>query len=176
MSPRVSLPLLAGATLLASCTTTGGTRTSPLATAPLLSATGQPMGEARLVAAGNGIALHVMAMGLPAGQHGLHLHAVGRCAPPDFASAGPHLNPQAKMHGMDNPQGAHLGDLPNLTVAATGKGELTATLMGSRAELEPLLFDADGTAIVIHAGQDDYRTDPSGNSGGRIACGAFMRG
>ena len=111
--------------------------------------------------------------GMPAGEHGAHLHTVGRCDAPDFTTAGGHLNPLGKKHGTHNPQGSHLGDLPNLVVAADGTGSLTIPLAGTAAELEASLFDGDGTAIVVHAGPDDYMTDPAGNSGGRIACGVF---
>jgi len=116
----------------------------------------------------SGTSLTVEAGGLPRGEHGLHLHVVGRCDGPDFASAGPHWNPSGRKHGRDNPEGPHLGDLPNLTVGADGRG--SATL-----EVPQGFVDADGAALVIHASPDDYRTDPSGNSGARIACAAFTR-
>jgi len=93
----------------------------------------------------------------------LHLHAVGRCEGPKFDSAGPHWNPAGRQHGHLNPAGSHLGDLPNLTVSANGRGALNFLVRGG-------LVDADGTALVIHAKPDDYRTDPSGSSGDRIAC------
>lgn len=112
--------------------------------------------------------LTIDANGLSPGVHGLHLHAVGRCDGPDFASAGPHWNPTNRKHGRANPEGPHLGDLPNLVVGADGRG--TATLA-----VEPGLVDADGAALVVHALPDDDRTDPSGNSGARIACAAFTR-
>lgn len=101
--------------------------------------------------------------GLPPGVHGMHLHAVGRCDAPDFASAGPHWNPTSRQHGLENPQGHHSGDLPNATIGPDGR--LFAVLAVPRG-----IGDADGAALVIHAGPDDNRTDPSGNSGGRIAC------
>jgi Cu-Zn family superoxide dismutase len=109
------------------------------------------------------------------GAYGVHLHAVGRCDPPGFTSAGPHCNPTGHQHGKDNPQGMHKGDLPNLLVGTDGRGtfEYTvpgATLLGRGAGA---LLDADGAAIVVHAQADDYRTDPSGNSGARIACGTL---
>jgi Cu-Zn family superoxide dismutase len=147
-----------------------------IGTAAVQSADGAAKGQARLVRVGNRVRLRLQASHLPAGRHGVHLHAVGNCTAPDFASAGPHLNPHGRMHGMDNPQGSHLGDLPNLVIGRSGKGSLTAWLRGTPDELGAELFDADGTALVIHAGQDDYRTDPSGNSGGRIACGVIRRG
>jgi Cu-Zn family superoxide dismutase len=118
--------------------------------------------------------VRIEAAGLRPGTYGAHVHAVGRCDPPDFASAGPHWNPTGQQHGSQNPQGAHKGDLPNLMVGADGRGSVElvipgVSLRGSRA---PML-DADGAALVVHERADDYRTDPTGNSGGRIACGVF---
>ena len=102
--------------------------------------------------------------GLAPGDHGLHLHAVGRCDGPAFATAGAHWNPASRQHGHLNPDGAHAGDLPNLTVSANGHGAINFLATGGS------LADGDGTSLVVHAGPDDYRTDPSGNSGDRIAC------
>jgi len=113
------------------------------------------------------LVLPVAASGLPHGIHGIHLHSVGRCDPPDFASAGPHWNPAGRKHGLNNPAGPHAGDLPNVEVAANGV--LGATVVVSGANMASLL-DADGSALVIHAAADDNITDPSGNSGPRIAC------
>ena len=114
------------------------------------------------------------ATGLPHGIHGLHVHAVGRCDPPDFASAGPHWNPAARKHGMNNPAGPHAGDLPNVEVAANGVLGTTVTLPGATlvggGGAAGSLIDADGAALVLHGQADDYVTDPSGNSGPRIAC------
>jgi len=114
--------------------------------------------------------VRVQAQGLAAGTYGVHFHAVGRCDGPDFESAGPHWNPAGRQHGSLNPQGHHLGDLPNLVVEADGGGRLEAALADTPISA---LADADGTAVVIHAAPDDYRTDPSGNSGARIACGVL---
>lgn len=138
------------------------------AVATLAAADGAARGKAMLSDTAKGLMVHVMAEGLPAGVHGLHLHMVGKCDGPDFASAGAHWNPAGKKHGHDNPEGAHSGDLPNITIGANGKGMAHAIVAG--ATLADLM-DADGAALVIHAGPDDYKTDPSGNSGGRIACG-----
>ena len=110
-------------------------------------------------------------------MHGIHIHAVGRCDPPDFMSAGDHVNPTNRQHGLRNPQGPHAGDLPNLTVEAGGTGTFQAAnvdlTLGAGANG---LFDADGSALVVHADPDDEATEPTGNSGGRIACGVIMRG
>jgi superoxide dismutase, Cu-Zn family len=175
MFAKPTLLLFCSTALLASCASVAPPSNRIIATATLLAADGSARGDARLVADGDRLMVEVEGVNLPAGEHGAHLHAVASCDPPGFTAAGPHLNPHAKQHGTLNPQGSHLGDLPNLTVVAGGNGSLKATVAGSLASLEAQLFDADGTAIVIHATADDYRTDPSGNSGGRIACGAFAR-
>ncbi|MCB2080521.1 MAG: superoxide dismutase family protein [Novosphingobium sp.] len=172
---KIAATVLA-ASLLASCSTVSEPTRKIIATATLLSPDGSIMGNATIAAVGSDrLALHVDARNVPAGSHGTHLHETGRCAPRDFKSAGGHLNPFGAAHGTLNPKGSHLGDLPNLQVAPDGTGTLDIGLMGSRKNLEPAIFDADGTAIVIHAGPDDYATDPSGASGGRIACGVFAR-
>lgn len=169
-----TLPLIA-ISVLCGCTTLGNVPAARIASATLHLANGAPAGEAVITAAGDKLTLSVAAIGLPQGLHGVHLHAVGNCDAPGFTSAGGHLNPAAHQHGTLNPAGSHLGDLPNLEANASGAGALSLTLGGSRAELETALFDADGTAIVVHAAADDYKTDPSGNSGVRIACGVLRK-
>jgi Cu-Zn family superoxide dismutase len=117
------------------------------------------------------VSVHVQ--GLTPGQHGLHLHAVGACAP-DFAAAGGHFNPGAHQHGLANPAGPHAGDLPNLEVNPAGVGRLNAAVERVTLSAGPLsLFDLDGSAIVIHAAPDDQLTQPIGGSGARIACGVI---
>jgi len=148
----------------------------PLAVAKLVHPDGSSAGTARIVARANGAALEVEIAGVPPGKHGLHLHAVGKCEGPDFASAGPHLNPDNHQHGADNPAGSHLGDLPNVTAGDDGRIKATIGTAMAPLALARQLFDADGTAIVLHASADDYLTDPSGNSGARIACGVLERG
>ena len=123
-----------------------------------------------------GIEVRVQAAGLPAGHYGVHLHEVGRCEGPAFASAGAHWNPSGRQHGRLNPAGHHLGDLDNLDVDEFGAGRLEFSISGAAISGAGGLLDADGAALVIHAGPDDYRTDPSGNSGARIACGVLPRG
>ena len=163
------------AACLTACTSVGQIPTAKLATGTLHSANGALAGTVAVFAAGDEVTINVTAIGLPKGAHGLHLHTVGVCAAPSFASAGAHLNPHRMQHGSANPAGSHLGDLPNLTVDGYGTGTVTAKLNGTRAEVEAALFDADGTALVIHADRDDYLTDPSGNSGTRIACAVLNR-
>ncbi|HEV2816074.1 MAG TPA: superoxide dismutase family protein [Allosphingosinicella sp.] len=120
-----------------------------------------------------GIEVRVQAAGLPAGHYGVHLHAVGRCDGPAFESAGPHWNPTGRRHGKLNPDGHHSGDLDNLDVDESGAGRLEFRIEGGAIGGAEGLFDADNAALVIHAGPDDYRTDPAGNSGARIACGVL---
>ena len=119
----------------------------------------------------SGLVLNLNAVAMPAGVHGIHLHEKGLCEGPKFASAGAHWNPATKQHGRDNPAGAHAGDLANLTVAADGSAKVSIPVAGAKmASGAMMLADADGTALVIHAKPDDYKTDPSGDSGDRIAC------
>ncbi len=160
---------------LSGCTSLGGMPTTRMATAALTNAGGLTIGTAWLTAAGEKVTLNIALSGQAKGPHGIHLHMVGKCDSPAFTTAGGHLNPSAHQHGSANPLGSHLGDLPNVTVANNGSAALSAALAGTRAELETQLFDSDGTAIVLHADPDDYKTDPSGNSGARIACGVLRR-
>ena len=147
------------------------------ATAQLVDASGATRGTAILTENGGGLKLQVQAAGLANGTYGIHLHMAGKCEAPKFTSAGSHWNPSSKQHGLENPMGSHSGDLPNLEAVSGTPTEYTrdiahATLSsGSMA-----VIDNDGTAIVIHARPDDYKTDPSGNSGDRIICGVFALG
>jgi Cu-Zn family superoxide dismutase len=115
--------------------------------------------------------LVVTVRGISPGRHGVHVHTTGACQP-TFAAAGGHWNPGATQHGLDGTDGQHAGDMPNVEVGANGSGSLTYGLAPS-ATLAGLL-DADGSAFVVHAGEDDQRTDPAGNSGDRLACGVFV--
>ena len=144
-----------------------------VAVATLRTPAGKDVGRAMVREVAGGLRVTIDARFLPPGNHGAHLHTVGRCEAPDFASAGPHWNPTGMKHGTMNPQGPHGGDLPNLRIGADGRGTLGINLPG--ASFDGLL-DADGAAMVIHADVDDMITDPSGNSGGRIACGVLVAG
>jgi len=155
--------------LVAGCSTVAEPQGGP--PMPLINASGQTIGTVRAWQTAGGVTFRVIASGLPHGVHGVHVHAVGKCDPPDFASAGPHWNPTGKKHGMSNPAGPHAGDLPNVVVKANGV--LGATLVLSAASMASLI-DADGAALVIHAAADDNMTDPSGNSGARIACAVLQ--
>jgi len=143
-----------------------------LAGAELKTADGRRVGGASIHVSGNQVRIAVN--GLRPGRYGVHLHEVGRCQGPDFESAGPHWNPTTRQHGRLNPAGHHRGDLPNLEVGSDGTGRLVFTIEGPSIWDGPGRFlDADGTAVVVHAAPDDERTDPSGNSGDRIACGVL---
>ena len=147
---------------------------SVTATTQLLGPSGELRGTARLEQRPAGTQVVVAVEGMAPGTYGVHLHAVGKCDAPDFKTAGGHFNPGNKMHGHDNPTGAHAGDLPNVVVGADGHGTFTEQLpdLALTGGTAPLL-DADGAAVVVHAGPDDYKTDPSGNSGARTACGVI---
>lgn len=166
---------LAGAATLAGCTTVADTPTERVGQATLAFANGTPAGTVQLYRDGVGLRLGVAVTGMTPGPHGYHLHTTGRCEAPDFTSAGGHLNPAGRKHGSLAAGGSHLGDLPNLVVDAGGSGTSTEALPGSRDAVLGDIFDADGTAVVIHADADDYRSDPAGNAGKRIACGVLKR-
>jgi Cu-Zn family superoxide dismutase len=157
------------------CATDGaGDGTSQTAAATLRDAAGQVRAEAQATEEGGGVRIRIAATGMSSGAYGAHVHTTGACSAPDFASAGGHWNPGGRQHGKDNPQGMHMGDLPNLEVGADGRGTLEFIVPDARLRsgASPLL-DSDGAAIVVHAAPDDYRTDPSGNSGARTACGVL---
>jgi Cu-Zn family superoxide dismutase len=141
------------------------------AEAVLRDAGGADVGKASVQQADGGLRATIDVTGMPAGMHGVHVHMTGKCEGPDFASAGGHWNPNAHQHGTQNPMGPHGGDLPNLEVGADGRGRLTFMLPAG-GTYEGLL-DEDGAAVVVHAKADDLKTDPSGNSGGRVACGVL---
>lgn len=171
----LSLPIISMCAL-AGCATMEQTSPATIASAGLTGSQGQRTGTAKLVADHHdGLTLIVSVEALPPGVHGIHLHTTGKCDAPAFTSANGHLNPAGHQHGSMNEAGPHLGDLPNLTVSETGTGTMSVHISGDTASLESQLFDTDGTALVIHAGPDDYKTDPSGNSGSRIACGVLTR-
>lgn len=147
-----------------------------VAHADILDAQGKKIGTAAFRASEHGVRIDVNVSGLAPGTHGIHIHSVGKCEGPAFTSAGPHLNPTSKKHGKDSPEGPHAGDLLNLEVNADGVGK--ASLLDRNVTLgegQNSLFHEGGTALVIHANADDYKTDPAGNSGARIACGVIEK-
>jgi len=165
--------------ILASCSTLQSIETaevSEVLTADLARAEGSWAGVATISQRRDGVFLSLSAQAPAAGTYGMHLHAVGKCEAPDFASAGPHWNPDMKQHGRENPMGAHDGDLPNANAGADLKITLKYKLTDITLSGPTGLMDADGGALVIHEKADDYKTDPSGNSGKRILCGVFKSG
>ena len=169
--------LVVGAALmLAGCAATMADKEPLSAEATLKDKDGKQVGSATLIQTPEGVRMAITGYRLPPGPHGLHIHAVGACQPPEFTSAGAHFNPGGKKHGSQSPDGPHAGDLPNLVVAANGEGGIdTVNKLVTLAPGPPSLFAASGTSIVIHATADDLKTDPTGNSGGRIACGVITR-
>ncbi|HET7891222.1 MAG TPA: superoxide dismutase family protein [Candidatus Sulfotelmatobacter sp.] len=141
----------------------------------LKDAQGKSVGEVLLWDQGTGVALQLKLHDLSPGVHAIHFHQVPKCEGPDFKSAGGHFNPEKKKHGFDSPEGHHAGDMRNFTVNAHGKA--SARLEDGDVTLKdgPHSLLSDGAAIVVHAKADDYKTDPAGNSGDRIACGVIMK-
>ncbi len=137
---------------------------------------GQDAGTATLTPAGNGVKVKLNLMNLPEGEHALHVHQNAKCDPPDFKSAGGHLNPEGKEHGIKNPKGAHAGDMPiNLQVMADGTDHVSFVTqsISMKKDAKNSVFANGGTAFVIHEKADDMMTDPTGNAGDRIACGVI---
>jgi Cu-Zn family superoxide dismutase len=161
--------------LLLSLVSVAQAQGSTEAQADLKDANGQTVGSAAFVEGPAGVEVTLRVTNLSPGEHGFHIHATGDCSVADFTSAGGHFNPAGTQHGLQNPAGPHAGDVPNLTVGPDGSGELTySNDRISLASGPNSLFDTDGSAVVIHAGPDDNTSDPSGNSGGRIACGVIV--
>jgi superoxide dismutase, Cu-Zn family len=144
------------------------------AVAELIDGKANPVGTAQLNQLAQGVQIVVAISGLPAGKHALHIHETGECEPP-FESAGGHFNPTDAEHGWNNAGGPHAGDLPNIYV---GEGAVQVEYITDRVTLEDgetSLFDDDGSAIVVHEGQDDYLSEPAGDAGHRLACGVIEK-
>lgn len=147
------------------------------AKANFINSEGKDIGTANLTQTDNGVKIDLKLHDLAPGVHGIHIHEVGICEKPKFESAGAHFNPTKKQHGYDNPKGYHLGDLPNLQVESDGTVdvEFTTKDFSLNTGIENSVFDENGSAFIVHEDKDDYKTDPSGNSGGRIACGVIVK-
>jgi Cu-Zn family superoxide dismutase len=147
---------------------------APSKTVTLQNGQGKKVGTAVLQQSAAGVSIQLNVHDLTPGDHGIHIHQVAKCEGPDFKSAGPHFNPDRKKHGLDNPDGPHAGDIPNFIVDANGKSKATVIAKGvTLGDGANSVFTNGGTALVIHAKADDGKTDPSGNSGDRIACGVI---
>lgn len=142
------------------------------AVAYLKDPSGRNLGQVTLTETPQGTLLHAQLRNLPPGAHAFHVHETGKCIPP-FVSAGGHFNPDDTGHGLADDDGAHAGDMPNVHVPDSGR--LRLEVMNTRLELNDELLDQDGAAIVMHAGPDDYKTNPAGAAGARIACGVIER-
>ena len=170
MKSATFIGLLAGAALAAVTFQTAGA--ADRARAAMANANGESVGEVELSQTPHGTLLHAKLTGLPPGAHAFHVHTVGKCEPP-FKSAGGHFNPDGVKHGILAEDGVHAGDMPNIHVPESGALEIE--VLNTLLTLDASLFDDDGAAIVIHDGPDDYRTDPAGAAGPRIACGVIEK-
>ncbi len=178
MEPKRLSRALALVAVVLTCILCGLTQTKAMKkkTIELKDSKGNDVGAATIVSKGSGVEVKLNLKDLPPGEHAVHFHQNAKCDPPDFKSAGGHFNPTGKQHGFDNPQGHHAGDMRNFTVKENGTAKATVTdddvVLGTGSEPNSLLANG-GSSIMIHAKADDYKTDPSGNSGDRIACGVI---
>jgi superoxide dismutase, Cu-Zn family len=151
------------------------TAPGPRAAAELKDKDGKTVGRVFFRQAPDGVFVRLEVRGLAPGLHAVHIHAVAKCEGPAFTSAGDHFNPTQRKHGLKNPDGAHAGDLTNMLVAKNGFGRFESLTDAITLNAGPTsVFDADGSALVIHEGVDDYVTDPAGNAGDRVACGLIV--
>ena len=152
----------------------------PSARADIINTNGEGVGAALFYPSGEGVKIKIEITNLPlvAGEHGFHIHNIGSCEPPDFKSAGPHFNPTGKKHGLEVPEGHHAGDLSNILLGPDGKVKMEVIEnkdVSLQENVSNSLFHEGGTSLVIHENADDYKTDPAGNAGTRVACGVIKK-
>jgi Cu-Zn family superoxide dismutase len=166
--------LLFGAAFVAPLVNANSEKTQVMVT--IINAKGEKIGTAMITEIAGIVRLHIEAKNLPPGLHGIHFHETGKCDTPDFKTAGEHLNPHMKQHGFYNPNGFHAGDLPNIQVEQDGTvtANLESKVVTLTKGVSHSMLKPGGTALMIHEKADDYFTDPSGNSGNRIACGPIQ--
>lgn len=174
---RIALVFPASLLLLGACAGGGAGPATVGLRVTLIGTTGAEVGTASLTESSEGVRIRFQLTGMTPGQHGAHVHAVAKCEPPGFTSAGGHLNPGGKQHGHQNPAGWHLGDVGNITAKADGSVDQMVLVRGVTLAAGPTsVFGPEGaSALVVHANPDDEKTDPAGNAGPRIACAVLSR-
>ena len=168
-----ALALMFGAAGLASAKEAGAADVPAEATAAMTDSKGNSVGTVAFEQGAHGTVVHARLTGLEPGTHAFHVHQTGKCEAPGFQSAEGHYNPTDKAHGVFAETGYHAGDLPNIHVSESGTLEIE--FFSERLKLDDDVFDADGSSLLIHTGTDDYRTDPAGDAGERVACGVIEK-